>query len=108
MASHEKKNNSKSIEIKINNEISKNDADLISSEQRIVSDNDNSLSIGKELNKKNINNNLTNSLDNTKDSALDLLYGVPYEIKQPKRIGNLIVLVYIKNFPLIVIGSKCK
>ena len=33
---------------------------------------------------------------------------IPYEIKYPKKIGNLFAFFYIKNTPLIVIGKDCK
>ena len=109
MSTQEESDNSKEISVRINNQSIKNEIDLIRSEQRIINNSDNSLSMRNDINNQNIiNNNLTNNLDNTKDSALDLIYGVPYEINHPRKIGNLRVLFYLNNFPLIVIGSKCK
>ena len=109
MLSEEGHENSKKISVTINNQSIKNEVDLISSQQRIVNSADISLSMGNDINNSNFNNkNLTNNSDITKAPSIDLIFGVPYEIKHPKRIGNLRVLLYVNNFPLIVIGEKCK
>ena len=109
MLSEEGNENSKNISVTINNQSIKNEVDLISSQQRIVNNADISLSMGNEINNSNFNNkNLTNNSDITNSPSLDLLFGVPYEIKHPKKIGNLRALLYANDFPLIVIGEKCK
>ena len=36
-----------------------------------------------------------------------LIYGNDINIKNPKRLGNLRALLYINDYPLIVIGPNC-
>ena len=108
MSSSENDNNKDVISVKIENGKVNNIIDLESSEQRIVNNADISLSISQENNQSNINTNLNNTKNNTTDIILDLLYGVPYEIKYPKKIGNLRILLYVQEFPLIIIGPECK
>ena len=116
MSSLESNNNKDVISVKIENGKVNNAIDLESSEHRIINNVDNSLSIGQDNNKSIINTNLNNTkitflkinFNNNIDKILDSLYGNPYEIKHPKKIGNLRILFYAKDFPLIVIGPECK
>ena len=108
MSSLESNNNKDVISVKIENGKVNNAIDLESSEHRIINNVDNSLSIGQDNNKSIINTNLNNTKINTIDKILDSLYGNPYEIKHPKKIGNLRIFFYAKDFPLIVIGPECK
>lgn len=39
--------------------------------------------------------------------STELIYGNDYKIKKPKKIGNSIVLWYIKDWPLLTIGPDC-
>ena len=91
-----------------NNSNNSNEIDLVSSEQRIVNNLDTSLAIDNNKSQSIFNKNFNKTSDNSIDKKLDLIYGVPYENKYPKKIGNLRVFLYIKNIPIIVIGPNCK
>ena len=69
---------------------------------------DSSLSIDNSKNKNQITFNNINVLNNSKNNNSELIYGAPYEIKYPKKIGNLIAFLYLKNTPLIVLSKDCK
>ena len=105
-----KQNNSKEeITDNIQNQKMNNEIDLVSSEQRVVNAMDISISTENQKNNTIINDNLNNSINNsTKEKQIDLFCGSPYEIKYPKKLGNLRIILYIKDFPLIVIGKDCK
>ena len=91
-----------------NNSNNSNEIDLVSSEQRIVNNLDTSLTIDNNKSQSIFNKNFNKTSDNSIDKKLDLIFGVPYENKYPKKIGNLRVFLYIKNIPIIVIGPNCK
>ena len=104
-----KENNEPKGKIDLNkNQNISSEIDLVSSEQRIVNNSDTSLTIDNNKSQSVFNNNLNKISDNSIDNKLDLIYGVPYENKYPKKIGNLRVFLYIKNIPIIVIGPNCK
>ena len=91
-----------------NNSNNSNEIELVSSEQRIVNNLDTSLTIDNNKSQTIFNKNFNKTSDNSIDKKLDLIFGVPYENKYPKKIGNLRVFLYIKNIPIIVIGPNCK
>lgn len=91
-----------------NNSNNSNEIELVSSEQRIVNNLDTSLTIDNNKSQSIFNKNFNKTSDNSIDKKLDLIFGVPYENKYPKKIGNLRVFLYIKNIPIIVIGPNCK
>ena len=91
-----------------NNSNNSNEIELVSSEQRIVNNLDTSLTIDNNKSQSIFNKNFNKTSDNSIDKKLDLIFGVPYENKYPKKIGNLRVFLYIKNNPIIVIGPNCK
>ena len=111
MSLDENSNKIKEIDVEIQNKIdnnSNNNIDLVSSEQRIVDNFDSSIS---ESHTSNNNNSILNNIkeiNNSKKNDSELVFGIPYEIKYPKKIGNLFAFFYIKNTPLIVIGKDCK
>ena len=107
MSSFEGNNRQEEIDIKIQNKDKNSEIDLVSAEQRVVNITETSTSMDDKK-RVSIFTNSINSLDNTNKKILDLVFGVPYEIKNPKRIGNLRVLLYIKDYPIIVIGTDCK
>ena len=82
--------------------------DLVSSEQRVVNNLDTSLTIDNNKSQSIFNKNFNKTSDNSIDKKLDLIYGVPYENKYPKKIRTLRVCLYIKTIPIIVIGPDCK
>ena len=82
--------------------------DLVSSEQRIVNNLDTSLTVDNNKTQSIFKDNFNKTSDNSTDKKSDLIYGVPYENKYPKKIGNLRVFLYVKNIPIIVIGPNCK
>ena len=111
MSLDENSNKIKEIDVEIQNKIdnnSNNNIDLVSSEQRIVDNFDSSISESHTSNNnKSILNNIK-EINNSKKNNSELVFGIPYEIKHPKKIGNLFAFFYIKNTPLIVIGKDCK
>ena len=107
MSIDEENKKNKEMEVKIQNQID-NNIDLVSSEQIIVNNIDSSLSIDNSKNKNQITFNNINVLNNSKNNNSELIYGAPYEIKYPKKIGNLIAFLYLKNTPLIVLSKDCK
>ena len=107
MSIDEENKKNKEMEVKIQNQID-NNIDLVSSEQIIVDNIDSSLSISNAKNKNQITFNNINVLNNSKNNNSELIYGAPYEIKYPKKIGNLIAFLYLKNTPLIVLSKDCK
>ena len=107
MSIDEENKKNKEMEVKIQNQID-NNIDLVSSEQIIVNNIDSSLSIDNSKNKNQITFNNINMLNNSKNNNSELIYGAPYEIKYPKKIGNLIAFLYLKNTPLIVLSKDCK
>ena len=107
MSVDEENKKNKEMEVKIQNQID-NNIDLVSSEQIIVNNIDSSLSIDNSKNKNQITFNNINVLNNSKNNNSELIYGAPYEIKYPKKIGNLIAFLYLKNTPLIVLSKDCK
>ena len=107
MSIDEENKKNKEMEVKIKNQID-NNIDLVSSEQIIVNNIDSSLSIDNSKNKNQIIFNNINVLNNSKNNNSELIYGAPYEIKYPKKIGNLIAFLYLKNTPLIVLSKDCK
>ena len=110
MSVDEENKKNKEMEVKIKNQIDNNniDIDLVSSEQIIVNNIDSSLSIDNSKNTNQITFNNINVLNNSKNNNSELIYGAPYEIKYPKKIGNLIAFLYLKNTPLIVLSKDCK
>ena len=108
MSIDEENKKNKEMEVKIKNQIDNNniDIDLVSSEQIIVDNIDSSISNAKNKNQTTFNN--INVLNNSKNNNSELIYGAPYEIKYPKKIGNLIAFLYLKNTPLIVLSKDCK
>ena len=107
MSIDEENKKNKEMEVKIQNQID-NNIDLVSSEQIIVNNIDSSLSKDNSKNKNQITFNNINVLNNSKNNNSELIYGAPYEIKYPKKIGNLIAFLYLKNTPLIVLSKDCK
>ncbi len=107
MSIDEENKKNKEMEVKIQNQID-NNIDLVSSEQIIVNNIDSSLYIDNSKNKNQITFNNINVLNNSKNNNSELIYGAPYEIKYPKKIGNLIAFLYLKNTPLIVLSKDCK
>ena len=107
MSIDEENKKNKEMEVKIQNQID-NNIDLVSSEQIIVNNIDSSLSIDNSKNKNQITFNNINVLNNSRNNNSELIYGAPYEIKYPKKIGNLIAFLYLKNTPLIVLSKDCK
>ena len=107
MSIDEENKKNKEMEVKIQNQID-NNIDLVSSEQIIVNNIDSSLSIDNSKNTNQITFNNINVLNNSKNNNSELIYGAPYEIKYPKKIGNLIAFLYLKNTPLIVLSKDCK
>ena len=111
MSLDENSNKIKEIDVEIQNKIdnnSNNNIDLVSSEQRIVDNFDSSIS---ESHTSNNNNSILNNIkeiNNSKKNNSELVFGIPYEIKYPKKIGNLIAFLYLKNTPLIVLSKDCK
>ena len=110
MSIDEENKKNKEMEVKIKSQIDNNniDIDLVSSEQIIVDNIDSSLSISNAKNKNQTTFNNINVLNNSKNNNSELIYGAPYEIKYPKKIGNLIAFLYLKNTPLIVLSKDCK
>lgn len=103
MSSISTNNKEEIIDVKIKNQKIADEINLVSSEQRIVNNTDNSISID------NTNQNyIFNNAINENEKNIDLIYGVPYDIKYPKKIGNLKVFFYFKTYPIIVIGPECK
>ena len=107
MSIDEENKKNKEMEVKIQNQID-NNIDLVSSEQIIVNNIDSSLSIDNSKNTNQITFNNINVLNNSKNNNSELIYGAPYEIKYPKKIGNLIAFLYLKNTSLIVLSKDCK
>ena len=107
MSSFEGNDRQEELDIKIQNKGKNKEIDLVSAEQRVVNNTETSMSM-EDKKQISIFGNSINSLDNTNEKILDLVFGVPYEIKNPKRLGNLRVLLYIKDYPIIVIGTDCK
>ena len=105
MSNVEDNNKPQETAIKIKNQKTSNEIDLVSSEQRIVNNSDTSLSIYNNKQQSIFDKNINKTFDNKKQ---DLIYGTPYADKYPKKIGNLRVFFYINNSPLIVIGSNSK
>ena len=100
MSSISTNNKEEIIDVKIKNQKIADEINLVSSEQRIVNNTDNSISID--------NTNQNYIFNNENEKNIDLIYGVPYDIKYPKKIGNLKVFFYFKTYPIIVIGPECK
>lgn len=50
----------------------------------------------------------SNCEEDEKETEMNKLYGNDINIKRPKKLGRLRALLYIKDYPLIMIGSKCK
>ena len=50
----------------------------------------------------------SNCEEDEKEAETNKLYGNDINIKRPKKLGRLRALLYIKDYPLIMIGSKCK
>ena len=50
----------------------------------------------------------SNCEEDEKEAEMNKLYGNDINIKRPKKLGKLRALLYIKDYPLIMIGSKCK
>ena len=109
MSLDENSNKINEIDVEIQNKIdNNNNIDLVSSEKGIVYNFDSSLSENHtDNNNKSILNNIK-EINNSKKNNSELVFGIPYEIKYPKKIGNLFAFFYIKNTPLIVIGKDCK
>jgi len=108
MYSVEENKKPEEITIKIKNQSSQNEIDLVSSDQKIINNTETSSSIDNDKQQSISNDNLNKTLDNFNEKKSELIYGVPYENKFPKRIGNLKVFFYINNSPLIVIGQNSK
>ena len=109
MSSIEENNEPKGKIVANKNQNISSEIDLVSSEQRVVNNLDTSLTIDNNNKSQSVfNNNFNKTSDNSTDKKSDLIYGVPYENKYPKKIGNLRVCLYIKNIPIIVIGPDCK
>lgn len=95
------------IEVEIKNEKTNNEIDLISSEKRIVNNTDISMYIDSTK-QNNIFDDSNKTVDNFNNKTSELIYGIPYENKSPRKIGNVRVFLYIKKTPFIVIGPDCK
>lgn len=48
-----------------------------------------------------------NVKEKEEDEHCDKLFGNDINIEKPSKLGKLRVLLYIKNYPLIVIGAHC-
>ena len=108
MSSIEENNEPKGKIVANKNQNISSEIDLVSSEQRVVNNLDTSLTVDNNKTQSIFKDNFNKTSDNSTDKKSDLIYGVPYENKYPKKIGNLRVCLYIKNIPIIVIGPDCK
>ena len=48
-----------------------------------------------------------NNADENFEKKNKLIYGNDFNIKKPKRLGNLRAFFYINDYPLIAIGPNC-
>ena len=67
--------------------------------------------IKEESNQNSIELDLLEDSENNDEQNLEkknkLIYGNDINIKKPKRLGNLTALLYINDYPLIVLGPNC-
>ena len=75
------------------------EVDLISSNRRIEKSQDKNIIEISTIDK---------SIKKQEKPPSDLVYGAYIDIHKPKNIGAVKAFLYIKDFPLIVIGPDCK
>ena len=83
--------------------------ELIASNPKIPNSTTDSSIVIEVNSKENISNKLSyNSSTNNATSSQNLLFGLPLNEGNPRKIGSLNAFLYINNSPLIVIGPHCK
>ena len=83
-----------SLEIHKQSNMLYNEVNLISTNRRII--NNSSITVSTPKNKK------------SEYSSADLVFGTSIDIHNPRRIGAINAFLYIKGFPIIIIGPDCK
>ncbi len=51
---------------------------------------------------------ISSSYNSSDKYPTDLIYGTSINIHNPRKIGLVRAFLYIKDFPLIIIGPDCK
>jgi hypothetical protein len=95
-------NNDSNIGLTINKKsnILYDEVDLISSSNRRIE---------KAHDNNAIEISSTEKTSQKQDKPLsDLVYGASIDIRKPTNIGSVKAFLYIKDFPLIIIGPDCK